>query len=491
MYFTLGLTLTFGEPRDMDELISYKSHSMKDYFDIQGLQVLTFVIFRKSKMKLFGFLSLLLTVQAYQTYQTAFDLTPYIRTNPRQARKLSQVKDPLGIIPQSYAGFINVDEQVGNKIFFWFFKDVSGEPRAPLLIYVNWLPWYSSVVGVLYGSGPIRVTVNNETIGYERWTKSWVEKYPVLYIDYPYGIGFSYTESGEGYRASQEGNARDLLEFLNQFYTMFPKYLRRDLYIGGENYAAGKLLTPLAYLLHQNIQNKTSRIRLAGLFFSAPFYEPLLQAQYFLDLHYSLGLVSNCQKFEMAENVTHLEKRFQNPFNDVTISELISTILPYVGLNDDSNYHTQQGPPPQLYLLINSDHFKKIINAGHADFRNNFDPEILPRFTREIVTSATGKMATLMDNYKVLIYNGDYALLTTTPMVEAALANTPWKGKKEYLSSERKIWSVNSELAGYYTQVGRFCRVIVRKSGYEVALDQPENSLLMLDQFITNGCIRP
>ena len=50
-------------------------------------------------------------------------------------------------------------------------------------------------------------------------------------------IGFSFTDSDDGYARNEEDVARDLYSAITQFFTLFPEYVTRDFYITGESYA--------------------------------------------------------------------------------------------------------------------------------------------------------------------------------------------------------------------------------------------------------------
>lgn len=66
---------------------------------------------------------------------------------------------------------------------------------------------------------------------------AWSIPYHVIYIDQPVGTGFSFTNNEAGYAKNQDDVARDLYEFMSQFYDMFPELAKRELYITGESYA--------------------------------------------------------------------------------------------------------------------------------------------------------------------------------------------------------------------------------------------------------------
>ncbi|XP_013075274.2 probable serine carboxypeptidase CPVL [Biomphalaria glabrata] len=419
--------------------------------------------------------------------QEALDLTPYIATNAKLARELSQVRDPRGIIPPSYSGFVNVDRRFGNHLFFWFFPALNSSLTAPLLVWLNGGPTYSSMIGLFQENGPIKVVIKNGTVGYARKERSWAETFSMLYIDNPVGTGFSYTEDERGYKVDQDGYGQDLYSFITNFYKMFPEYLKRPLYIGGTSYA-GKYVSAFAYLLDQKIQKRETCIPFAGIYLGAPFYEPFPQVKSSPDLLYNLGVLSRRQRQVYLENITALENKLQDPTNNVSSLEIIGTLNPPLGLTDLNNYHTQQGIQLEIEALMNSEEMKRIVHAGNRTFRL-FNADLFLKFNKDFMTSATSKIASLMNRYKVLIYNGDYDLTVSTSSVETALASTPWEGRQDYLSSSRSVWRVNSNLAGYFSRVDKFCRVIVRKSGHLASFDQLEITALMMRQFVETGCV--
>ncbi len=105
---------------------------------------------------------------------------------------------------------------------------------APLVVWFNGGPGSTSLYGLFIEHGPLAVDAKGN-ISKRRHT--WASTFNLLFIDQPVGTGFSFTQSPEGHVRDQEGVARDLYEFMKQFYVMFPELLKNDLYITGESYA--------------------------------------------------------------------------------------------------------------------------------------------------------------------------------------------------------------------------------------------------------------
>lgn len=57
-----------------------------------------------------------------------------------------------------------------------------------------------------------------------------------LYIDQPFGTGFSYTKDNK-YAQSIPELSDSFLKFMLSFYEIFPQYKKAELYLSGESYA--------------------------------------------------------------------------------------------------------------------------------------------------------------------------------------------------------------------------------------------------------------
>ena len=126
-------------------------------------------------------------------------------------------------------------------------------------------------------------------------------------------------------------------------------------------------------------------------------------------------------------------------------------------------------------------------------------------------------LSVLMDNYKVLLYNGQLDFIVGGPLTEKFLQVLKWSGQEDYLKADRTVWRIGDEVAGYVRQVGKFMQVrtfesvlhiplaivaslslllislsplppslqvIVLGSGHILPYDQPERGLNLIQTFI-------
>jgi len=67
-------------------------------------------------------------------------------------------------------------------------------------------------------------------------------------------------------------------------------------------------------------------------------------------------------------------------------------------------------------------------------------------------------MPDLLNNYKVLVYNGQLDIILGVALGEKFYRTIPWLGQAEYLAASRAIWKAPSEttIAGYVRSVRNF-----------------------------------
>ncbi|KAF9158053.1 hypothetical protein BGX21_002431 [Mortierella sp. AD011] len=227
---------------------------------------------------------------------------------------------------ESYAGHLPIRswKQDGyhgeTSMFYWYFPAIKPKVKnPPLLIWLQGGPGSSSMIGLFFENGPIRV---NAKMKLERVPVSWADEYSVLFIDQPVGTGYSYVTrlkdadnlevtddetiqkilaklddelhrdqleeqelfeglTGQdlyfksavsrdrqlktqaplysyGYVKGERGVAADLLVFLDQFYQRYPEVQKADLYLTGESYA-GKYVPALAYHIMESNKDRRRR----------------------------------------------------------------------------------------------------------------------------------------------------------------------------------------------------------------------------------------
>ena len=209
-------------------------------------------------------------------------LSEGLRAGKSPARLRDAAKVVLGNIT-SFAGFFTVDVEKASNMFFWHFPALSGDEKAPLLIWLQGGPGASSMFSLFHEIGPYALeqgaaSGQHSDIRLSQRALSWNNRYALLFIDNPVGAGFSYTESRDGYPSTEEAVAAHLLSVVQQFYLVFPGARAVPLYLTGESYA-GHYIPALGSSIHKHNaaldQGNPAFIPLAGLAIGDGWIDPL------------------------------------------------------------------------------------------------------------------------------------------------------------------------------------------------------------------------
>uniref|UniRef100_UPI00398EB001 probable serine carboxypeptidase CPVL isoform X2 n=1 Tax=Pristiophorus japonicus TaxID=55135 RepID=UPI00398EB001 len=128
------------------------------------------------------------------------------------------------------------------------------------------------------------------------------------------------------------------------------------------------------------------------------------------------------------------------------------------------------------------------IHVGNLAFHDG--SEVEKHLLEDIMQSVKPWVAMLMNNYRVLMYNGQLDIIVAAPLTERFLLTVPWSKAEEFKNAKRNFWFINpsdTEVAGYVRKVGDFYQVIIRGGGHILPYDQPERAFDMIDRFISKN----
>ncbi|KAK7080870.1 hypothetical protein SK128_028085 [Halocaridina rubra] len=416
-------------------------------------------------------------------------LTPYIEAGKiKKARSLSRVS--LGHRHgHSFSGFLTVNKEYNSNLFFWFFPARVGADDAPVLVWLQGGPGGSSLFGLFAEHGPFNVDENLHLVPRDY---AWTRTHNVIYIDNPAGTGFSFTDKEEGYARNQTDVGRDLYAALIQFFQLFPELQRNDFYVTGESYA-GKYVPALTYTIHQNNPNATLKINLKGMAIGDGLCDPVSMTDYG-DFLYQIGLIDDIDlqyfKEQSSLAVKYIEdekwldafKVFDSLLNgDKTGYPSYFTNV--TGLTYYFNYVAQSEPKDMDYwpMFINKPLVRRSIHVGNMTFHGG--EKVEEYLEEDIMKSVKPWIEELLDNYKVMIYNGQLDVIIAYTLTENFLNTLNWTRAQEFKDAPRYIWRVDNEVSGYVREVPGFVQVMIRNAGHMVPYDQPKWAFDMISRF--------
>ncbi|KAF6085624.1 carboxypeptidase vitellogenic like [Phyllostomus discolor] len=398
-------------------------------------------------------------------------LTPYIEAGKVvEGRQLSAVAPLQGLNVVSYCGFLTVNKTYNSNLFFWFFPAEMQSSTAPVVVWLQGGPGSSSLLGVFMEHGPFVVT-KNLTLYLRDF--AWTSTLSMLYIDNPVGAGFSFTDDPQGYAVSEDDVARDLFSALMQFFQLFPEFQENDFYITGQSYA-GKYVPAIAYHIHTLNPTLSLQINLKGIAIGSGFCDPESALRGYPSLLYEMGLVDEKQRKyiqeQCHESLEHIqEEKWLQAFE--VFNRLVgdhSYLVNVTGCPDLSNIIQCTEPEEYSYFkrFLALSEVRRAIHVGNRTF--NDGSEAKKYLQEDFVQSVLPWLAELMNNYKVLMYNGQLDILMAASLTERYLMAVNWKGSQEYRRAERKVWKIlksDQEVAGYVRQVGNFHQVLLSTGG--------------------------
>lgn len=212
-------------------------------------------------------------------------LTPLLENNKiKEAQSAAKVVDPIFLNVTSYSGYFTVSKLYNSNMFFWFFPSLQDPENAPVLLWLQGGPGSSSMYGLFSENGPFEIVSKSQL---KLRKETWSKEHNLLYIDNPVGTGFSFTKYGYADNETQVGN--DLFNVLQQFFTMFPKLQKNELYISGESYA-GKYIPAISHTILQKNPESKLKINLKGVAIGNGLSDPATQLLYG-DRLYQLGFI--------------------------------------------------------------------------------------------------------------------------------------------------------------------------------------------------------
>lgn len=137
-----------------------------------------------------------------------------------------------GMTSRMFSGYL---QAAPDHFLFYVLVESKSKPSTdPLMIWSNGGPGCSSLLGFFTEHGPYLITNEPYTLVSNQY--SWNAAANYLYIEHPIGVGFSYsTHRGHYADLGDDKEADELYAALLDFYTQFPDYKGRDLYLTGES----------------------------------------------------------------------------------------------------------------------------------------------------------------------------------------------------------------------------------------------------------------
>jgi len=427
-------------------------------------------------------------------------VSPFLPDHAEEARAKCKVSG-LEWPHDNYAAFITINKETNSNMFFWYFTAMDGNKDAPLLLWLQGGPGASSLFGLFTEIGPYNIGKDMEIIPR---ALTWNKHFHLLFIDNPLGTGFSFTESEDMYVTNETIVGINLYNTLTQFFQLFPNLKSNEFFVTGESYA-GKYVPACAYTIHESNQQvePTETINLRGISIGDGAFDPPGQFYNFGELLWYLGMVNHDEKTVFEQYETKF-KKYLDQGEPIKAFEVFDEMLngdfyPYptyyanvTGMG--SNYFNFELGPGDTSLTKNffidwlaTDATRNAIHVGNYQYAVE-NTTVEAHLLGDWMVGVLNMLVPLMENYKVLIYNGQNDVILGPPLTEQSLRELKWSGQAEYLRAKKKVWTISTEsevdIAGYVRIVENFTQAVVRGAGHMVPGDQPLRAYDLIDRFV-------
>ncbi|EAL61486.1 peptidase S10 family protein [Dictyostelium discoideum AX4] len=390
------------------------------------------------------------------------------------------------------SGYFNVNETTNANLFYLFYESQNSPSTDPLILWLTGGPGCSSLMAAFYENGPYFV---NDNLTLSENPNSWNMVANVLYVDSPLGAGFSYVVDSDGYSTTETEISENLYSFLTQFLSKYPKYSKLPLYIFGESYAGHYVPSFSYYIYQKNLGLAT--INLKGLAIGNGMVDPYIQygslgpfayAHGMLDINAlkeTEGLYESCQQAidsgdynmttQICNNIMDIVQEYAGNFNVYDVSK---TCYP----NEPLCYNFTA-----IIDYLNLASTKQSFGVLPNSTWNVCSTQPYSAIIRDWFNTPINYIPTLLENYKVLVYNGNYDWICNFLGSTEWTSQLKWKYNQEFNNSPRKILYINGNtISGYSQSYDNLTMQVLLGASHMAPREAPVAALAMVESFIQN-----
>mmetsp|Transcript_3117 Transcript_3117/g.4808 ORF Transcript_3117/g.4808 Transcript_3117/m.4808 type:complete len:431 (+) Transcript_3117:79-1371(+) len=404
----------------------------------------------------------------------------------------------LSCVAQELSGFIDISgsrpQTPGSKIFYWFTPQQvpSGEPK-PLLLWLQGGPGSPGELGLFFELGPYYLNENEQLE--PRTVGNWNREYNVLFVDQPIGTGYSVAGSGDAYAKNQDEVAQDLYYFMQEWFNQHEEYANVPFFITGESYG-GHYIPSFAYkILSENqnaVENGKRVIHLQGVAIGDGLTDPCSQVEAGPRAAYDFGII-DAKTFAAAKvsalkaSVACLQRNY-TAAHDYR-SEMEDLVISSSGINkyDVRTFEDYDYMHERMDTFLNSPEAKDMLHVPQ-DIPFSTDSQVSIALYDDVMQSQADKIPFLLDNIRVLLYQGQFDWKDGPFSNEKWIMQMDWPGRGKYLSAPRRKWLTEyngaTHISGWVQEYDTLTEIVVNGAGHLAPMNEPERLYEMISTFI-------
>lgn len=209
--------------------------------------------------------------------------------------KESRVTELMGFdhsyeFPCMYSGLVETDEVEHSNIFYWLFMSPKAKEDTKLVLWFSGGPGGSGQGSILDENGPLQFRVKDDKSVevYSRIEESFAGVANVIYVDQPLGVGYSSSDKNVT-KGKEVGET--MLQFMLEFYELYPELHDQKLVIAGNSYAGHFIPNVVKEFLSYN-KESNNQIPLDTMIVEDGYVDPITQRLSIKELVIGTGLLT-------------------------------------------------------------------------------------------------------------------------------------------------------------------------------------------------------
>ncbi|KAL6217558.1 hypothetical protein ACLB2K_010775 [Fragaria x ananassa] len=371
------------------------------------------------------------------------------------------------------SGYLPVNPTTSSAIFYTFYEahnPTSPLSQTPLLIWLQGGPGCSSMIGNFFELGPWRVNSHkhpSDPISLQPNSASWNNIFGLVFLDNPIGTGFSVASSPEEIPSNQLDVARDLFAAITEFIELDHVFKSRP----------------------RNIDGSDRRVNLAGVAIGNGETDPVIQVKTHAASAYFSGLINERQRWELEElqfEAVELSKAAKWSEAKKARSRVLDRLQDMTGL--PTLYDIRKNASYETHLvgeLLRNEEVRKALGVSNESRAFEECSRLVGEVLGEdMMKSVKYMVEELVRKSKVLLYQGQFDMRCGVVANEAWVKTMKWEGVERFMSTDRRVWRLGGEVAGYVQKWGSLSFVLVSGAGHLVPADQPLRAQAMIQDWV-------
>ena len=333
-------------------------------------------------------------------------------------------------------GYIDLGNN--NRMFYWLIQSRDRNQYEPLIITLPGGPGCSGLEYAFEHNGPFRInsTTNTTLIRNHNSFNNFAD---LLYVDQPFGTGFSYSFNESRIPKYIYEAAEDFINFITQFIQKYTHYQSVDIYFNGQGYGGHWAIIYTDYLL----SHMATKFNIKGVLIGNPMLMPTQQILSYAPFMFSKKKISFSQYVESyaASFLTGMFHYMGQPDIALMFYDMIYSIQAGQGDKKFSCYDITKPCHIEgcvdyngLYTFINQRTVRMALGVSETYPFSYCNSTVNHRMKNVILSDVTIPFVRLLDNFTipVILFNGNNDWLVNNEGLYKFLTDLVWSGQEEY-----------------------------------------------------------